>query len=105
MSLTSRISNLFSSNQGPVLAPADGHNHPDIDRSLGVSVGHGAIREKRVEPEHKHVLGEEEEEGRPPYLHVRRLLCTQSPVYYDLADGFMCSRCWLVELEAQPEIS
>lgn len=70
MSLTSRISNLFSSQQTSHLAPADGYNHPDINRSLGVSVDHGAILEKRTDYSNKHIL-EEEEEGRPPYLHVR----------------------------------
>jgi len=76
MSLTSRISNLFSSNQASHLAPADGHNHQDIDRSLGVSIDHGAILEARTDPKRRHevdeeVEEEEEEEGRPPYLHVR----------------------------------
>lgn len=70
MSLTSRIYNLFSTDEAPHLAPVDGHNHPNIDSSLGVRIDHGPIVEKRPGSSHKHVLGKEEE-GRPPYLHVR----------------------------------
>lgn len=77
MSLTARISNLFSSSQGPQLAPTDGHNHPDIDRSLAVSAKHEASLEKGSEPRSRHALDEEEEEGRPPYLHVRGRLVSE----------------------------
>ena len=68
MSLTSRISNLFSTNHSPHLAPANGYNHPD--RGRGASVDYGEISEERVNSSRRHVL-EEEEESRPPYLHVR----------------------------------
>lgn len=108
MSLTSRISNLFSSIQASHLAPTDGHNHHDIDRSLGVGIDHGAILEARTEPKRRHEVDEEaeeeEEEGRPPYLHVRGCVVSNR---YSIAAYLTdhCSRCWLVELEARLEIS
>ncbi len=94
MSLTSRISNIFSSSPAPHLAPADGHNPPDIDRHLGVSVDHGAIHEKRTESRSRHALDEEEEEGRPPYLHVSDCVAPECYSAPNIADHHAVDDCW-----------
>jgi len=71
MSLTSRISNLFSTKQTPHLAPANGHNQISIDRSEGLEdLDQAEISAKTTNFSSRNVV-EEEEEGRPPYMHVR----------------------------------
>ncbi len=70
MSLTSRISNLFSTNPAPHLAPADGHKHIEPVGGERVSVHNADFRRKATDLSSKYAM-EEEEESRPPYLQVR----------------------------------
>ena len=70
MSLTSRIANIFSTGPSSHSAPAD------ETRRIGVfsSGGYGAIQDPQTEIDRRKLLEEtmeEEEEARPPYLHVR----------------------------------
>ncbi len=69
MSLTSLISNLFSTNPTTDLAPVDGHNH--IKTVGGQRTVHNAeLWRQGTDVSDRHAM-EEEEESRPPYLHVR----------------------------------
>ena len=90
MSLTSRIANIFSTSPPPHLAPAD--ETPPIG-AFG-SAGYGVARESRTEGERRKLLEktmEEEEEARPPYLHVR----AQSFVLMErIADCRAVNDCW-----------
>lgn len=72
MSLTSRILNIFSTSETSHLAPSDGHNQISIDRSEALeALDHAEVSAKKSSLSSKNAV-EEEEEGRPPYLHVRR---------------------------------
>ena len=70
MSLASRIANIFIPSQAPELAPADGPSGPpfNVDSHHGVQQSHLTSRTQK--PKDSRTMEEEEEEGRPPYLHV-----------------------------------
>ena len=69
MSLTSRLANLFTSSPPPHFAPTD--DNPPL-RSFGVG-GYGARQDTQFTKDRRKQQDEsmeEEEEARPPYLHV-----------------------------------
>ena len=70
MSLTSRIANIFSTSPPPHLAPSD-ETRPIGALSPG---GYGVVQDPHTARDRRKLQEEtmeEEEETRPPYLHVR----------------------------------
>ena len=70
MSLASRIVNIFIPSQAPQLAPADGPcgSQFNVDSHHGVQQSHSTSRTRKLKE--SWTMEEEEEVGRPLYLHV-----------------------------------
>ena len=70
MSLASRIANIFTPSQAPQHAATDGYDSIALVGGEGYKQDEGYRFSKGKESINNLAMEEEEEEARPPYLHV-----------------------------------